>query len=574
MTECLCGCGQSIGQPAKAGRKRSYINLTHNRRHKRELKRIEKDKTEQTAAEQPGAYLGQTAKAPASNKPVVTLNVFPIQVKAIEMLKFPTTEAAWRAVKKEKLPLDLMFGGAKGGSKSVLMCYVNYLYAKLVMNRFQLQPKPKGSEVPHICWMGRKVMTDFVASTMQSWYQRIPESEYELRPASEKHPRHILINNAVAIDYGGLDSQKEVNKFNSAEYGMISLDQAEEVTRDDVSILMLSRRMALKDPKTGKDVHLPLRGLFTCNPRDCWLMEEFIENPDPNKLFLPAKHSDNPRLPAGYVQALEQTLSHRPDMLRALRDGLWDRLSGVDQVILKEWLVAAKTRYRHDAYRKRLVTVDPARFGNDNAVVLGLEGTNLLDADVLPYCTGPQLQTTIMAMAHRIKTDEDPNPLIVVETVGTDSTADILCEAGYNAIAYSPGDRMKEEDCKAGKCFNRRSDAWSWLARCMQSGLYDRKVGAVFTLKEPEDEKLAEIWRNITKQLTWPKYKFKGDFVLIQPKDEIKAEHSNESPDYADAYVQGVYCLDMVTPLYYDETDQVVSRVHRRPASATNRMGF
>ena len=60
-----------------------------------------------------------------------------------------------------------------------------------------------------------------------------------------------------------------VNKFNSAEYGFVAVDQAEETERDDIMVLKASRRMKIQ----GRDLPLPYMGLWTANPAACWLLE-------------------------------------------------------------------------------------------------------------------------------------------------------------------------------------------------------------------------------------------------------------------------------------------------------------
>lgn len=455
----------------------------------------------------------------------------------------------WEDLPRRKLPIDGLFGGSKGPGKSWLLCVFVYIYCKLVTTRFSLKPK---KEVPHIGWIGRKIGSDFVGTTLQEWIKTIPEASYELKSATEKHPKHILIDKVVAVDYGGLDNLKDVNKFNSAEYGFVGLDQAEETTKDDVAVLLASRRMKLRNPKTGKMECLPYCGLFTANPRACWLKDEFIDEKHPHRFFVPSVPRDNRHLPEHYIKTLEDSFSHRPDLLRAYIDGIWEGLSKIDQVILDEWITAAKTRYIQDVYRKRLVSVDPARFGDDKCVILGLENTNIIDAEVLPYCGEPDIVTAASAMSHRLAYPDAfgrvHDATIVVETVGVCGVGDYLIKEGKTVIQYSPADRLPAEE----DCYNNRSLAWSTVAKWMQKGVYDSKMGAAFSLAPPEDEALLSVHRSVCKQLTWPSYKFRGRQVLIQPKIEIKAEHG-ESPDHADAYVNGVYHLPMIQPVYFTE---------------------
>ena len=138
----------------------------------------------------------------------------------------------------------LLYGGAKGGGKSYFLCTWLFTAVWEIMVAAQLKPS---KNPPHVGWFGRKQATDLTGTTLQTWREIIPEEYYQLRGGTERDPKHILIADRIAIDYGGLDKQENINKFNSAEYIIIAIDQAEEVSKDDVSVLRGSLRMVLKD---------------------------------------------------------------------------------------------------------------------------------------------------------------------------------------------------------------------------------------------------------------------------------------------------------------------------------------
>lgn len=439
------------------------------------------------------------------------------QIDAWELLQKPPTN-----------PFDLCFGGGKGGAKSFFLCVWAFLTAYQYAQHYNLQP----TETPiHIGWIGRKRGTDFVRTTMQTWQREIPQAYYEIKAATDKHPRHFLIAGRIAVDFGGLDSPEAVNQFNSAEYAFIAVDQAEETTRDEVATLKASRRLKIKGET------LNYLGLWTANPAPCWLKEDFIDYPKPEYRFVKALYQDNPYLPDNYVKVLEDAFSHRPDLLRAYRDGDWTGLGSIDQVILEEWLTAAERRYCTQPYVKRLVSVDPARFGDDVCTILGLENTELIDARVLPMCAEPQIVAEAGAMSVRL--GDVP---IVVETVGVCGVADQLGAQGRNVIEYKPAAAASDSD----KYFNLRAEVWNTVGRWFCLGVWDNKQGALVTFHRPEDEQLLAIWRKIREQLLWSTYKFRGQKTLIAPKEDIKADHEGVSPDYADAYVNGIFHLPFV----------------------------
>ncbi len=424
---------------------------------------------------------------------------------------------------------------------SWFLCVATYLYALEVARRFAL---PVSSDVPHVGWIGRKVAQVFTGTTLETWKSIIPSECYSIVAGSEKHPRHIRIADRIAIDYGGLDSRTDLERFNSAEYGWIAIDQAEETTKDDVAVLMASRRKRLPDPKTKELVSLPFRGLWTANPRQCWLKEEFVDHPRDGKVFVPAIPADNPHLPNGYLQTLEDSFSHRPDLLKAYRDGDWNALSGIDQIILAEWLTAAKIRVGRDPYLKRWVSVDPARFGDDSCVILGGENTRLLDARVLPACGEPQIVSEVEAMLERMGDRADGVRIpAIVEIVGVCGVGDYLRQHGRSVIEHLPAAAATQPD----RFYNLRAEVWSTVGRWLQTGQYDNRAGGYFELPEPmTDPALRLVWQRICEQLLWPWYEFRGQKVLVAAKEDIKAMHSGTSPDYGDAYANGIYYLPRI----------------------------
>lgn len=462
------------------------------------------------------------------------VNLTQRQWQAFQSLSVPQTEAEWLAYDADPRIIDVLYGGGKGGGKSWLLCLFVYFYAMSVIRFFELE---SADEVPHIGWIGRKVAQVFTGTTLETWKTTIPADCYTLVSGSEKHPRHIRILDRVAVDYGGLDSRADLERFNSAEYGFIGLDQAEEAIRDDVSTLMASRRRKLRHKRLGRPISLPYRGLWTANPRQGWLKEDFIDQSKPGKAFVPALYSDNPHLPTGYAQTLEDAFSHRPDLLKAYRDGDWSALSGVDQIILQEWVTAASMRYSRAPYVKRWVSVDPARFGDDSCVIVGGENTELVDGVVLPYSPEPMIVAKASEMAQRM--GDCP---IIVEEVGVCGVVDYLARAGRKVIRYCPAGAATIPD----KYYNARAERWSTVGRWMSDGFFDARAGGVFSFPQPADPALATIYRKVCDQIQWPWYEFRGQKVLVAAKEDIKKEHSGVSPDYGDAYINGVSHLPVL----------------------------
>jgi len=173
----------------------------------------------------------------------------------------------------------LLYGGAKGGGKSYWLC--QWAFKQLA--------KFKGNKG----YLGRKRSVDFTNTTLETWKKAINGKLYKIN--EQKKKIYVPLFDGV-IDYGGMDDQDSINKFNSAEYGFIGIDQAEETTRDDFSMLRGTLRHKLKG---GGEPDYQVR--FTANPAQCWLKDDFITAPRDGFRFIKALPSDNPFLPADYI---------------------------------------------------------------------------------------------------------------------------------------------------------------------------------------------------------------------------------------------------------------------------------
>ena len=103
---------------------------------------------------------------------------------------------AWNHLSNPKLR-RVLYGGAKGGGKSYLLCVWAFCTACQLISDHNLEPS---ANPPHVGWIGRKQAVDFAGTTLQTWRQVIPEEYYELKPGTEKDPKHILIMGRIA-DY-------------------------------------------------------------------------------------------------------------------------------------------------------------------------------------------------------------------------------------------------------------------------------------------------------------------------------------------------------------------------------------
>ena len=432
--------------------------------------------------------------------------------------------------------LEVLYGGAKGGGKSVLGCRWVYLYADWIREFFNI--KPSGYPVP-VGFMGRKQSVDFNNTTLETWKRFIPPNLYTIN----KQDKEIIIKGAVKIDFGGLDRTETIQKFNSAEYAFFFLDQAEECSQDDIAVLRGTRRLKIGDRA------IPPKGLLTANPRNNWLKPEFIQSNDPQKRFIPALPADNPYLAESYIDILKDAFKHRPALLEAYLYGSWDAQEDDDVIIRDVWIRNCQTLHFHTDSTRCLIAYDAARFGDDETVIYYMENTRIERARIygqkdLMYTANyihdlateassahdgirPDIVGDVNGMPgvfDRLKELEKPfdNRLIPFDSAATGSTVDVKKNRGVIDL---------HDPLRFG---NLRAAAW-WRA------------GEMFAAGEVEFTSTDD---ELIRQLNAVHFYFRSGKLYAESKDDLKRpERLGRSTDRADAFIYGLYALPMVRPV-------------------------
>ncbi len=404
---------------------------------------------------------------------------------------------------------EVLYGGAKGGGKSVFGCLWCFLQALKIIKDCKIW-QPRQHPIP-VGFMGRKRGIDFSNTTLETWKRFIPESAYVIKGK----PAEIVIYDRVKIMTGGLDNSEVVNKFNSAEYGFYFIDQAEEVDREQIGELRATTRLIINGTK------IPGKGLFTANPAPSFLKEEFILNPTDNRVFIRALPTDNPYLGNEYIEVLRDSFKHRPELLRAYLDGCWDDLGGHNQVIKDAWVDNAAKITLYPPVTKHLISCDPARYGDDETVIYCLENTTIKEQEI--YGKKGLMHTANVLHVLSRKYD---NALIAVDVCGLGAgLVDRLIEMGDNVIGVDNAARSEEPETY----HNLRSEIWCKAADMFAGG----------------DVQLRSSDTQLKGQLSTPVYAFRNGKILIEPKADIK-KRLGRSPDRADAYVNGLWALQFV----------------------------
>ena len=178
----------------------------------------------------------------------------------------PKQSVAFELLSQHDKAVEVMYGGAKYGGKSYFGTSFCFEEAIRLIKTYDI--RRLANPIP-IGFMGRKVGKDFMDTTLETWKKAISGDAYRIRGK----PPEIIIGSRVKYFCGGLDRQETVNKFNSAEFCVYFIDQAEETQEDDLTLLRAATfwRLSINGCK------VPGKGLLTANPAQCWLKRAFID---------------------------------------------------------------------------------------------------------------------------------------------------------------------------------------------------------------------------------------------------------------------------------------------------------
>jgi hypothetical protein len=439
----------------------------------------------------------------------VKLYLTPKQTTALEIMEDPKVKEA-------------MYGGAKGGGKSVFLVLYAFIRCQQLIDLFKIPAKP--SFVLPVGYMGRKRGVDFTKTTLETWKKIIPSECYKIRPMDKE----IVVDNRVKIYYGGMDDESSVNKMNSAEFAFICLDQAEEISKDDLGLCKGTLRLRYNG-------YIPkYKVLLTANPAPCFLKYEFIDVPpkDGSKVFIQALPTDNPFLDEEYVNTLRDAFKHRPELIRAYVYGSWDDIESLDLLVRTDWANAAINHTPKEDQDIRVTSADVARYGHDETVIYNLIDNKIVGEDISGMNSANENAAKIMKMAKINKSD-----CICIDGDGfgggvVDIVSDMLKgQKKPTLFEINSGKKARNEK----KYVNARTEMWFHFSH----QIAEQNVGI------PNDHVLVQDITNV-KYFTGTGGKF-----AIESKKDIR-KRTARSPDRGDALVYGVWASQFIPKKKYD----------------------
>lgn len=415
----------------------------------------------------------------------------------------------------------LLFGGAKGGGKSYLLCLWVLVWVYHLIEFFGID-KPK-HPIP-LGFIGRKRAVDFNDTTFETFKRVVPSHLYRVNTQEKEIIFTEKGHDVAKVMYGGLDDQKDINKFNSAEFCFIAIDQAEETLRSEVAVLQGTLRFSIN----GKIP--PYKQLYTANPSEGWLKEDYILGNKAGSIFIPALPDDNPYLPPGYKDTLRDAFGHDPNLLKAYLLGDWNAFANIENAVFKpNWFIDCLTATDESdgEIDAKVVAVDIAtKHGENETVLVKRTGNTINDILVWRGLTTPQ-------SALRIKQEYEKfgGQVLVLDSDGYgEGVADIVANYGITVTEFHGGSGNKAIDERRYK--NLRAQFYVLTSRMIEKGLICLKL-----LNIGMYEKLKNQACSIRYKVPDPSAR-----VQIESKEDMMAR-GIKSPDVADALVYSQYAI-------------------------------
>lgn len=223
----------------------------------------------------------------------------------------------------------LLFGGAVGPGKSHFL--VQHNLAKAL----------KYPGIPLL--IARYDLIDLKRTTMKEWLKVVDPRLYDPKYGGQwnRTENWFRFANGSTIYFSGL---KDYESWMSAELGMLSVDEAQEVPEETIRQLATRLRWTYKegglcDRPECKEVdereHFshPFYQIALCsNPHPGWLKSRFFDpwkngQERPNHAFIPSLTRDNPALPPTYEQDLLE--ENNAIWVRRMLEGDWTAFEGM-----------------------------------------------------------------------------------------------------------------------------------------------------------------------------------------------------------------------------------------------------
>jgi phage terminase large subunit len=399
---------------------------------------------------------------------------------------------------------EILFGGAKGGTKSFTGCtlifsdaliYPGTLYfiARHDLNDLRKYTTVSISEV--FTFMGLKIENYAKYNGQDSCFELYNDSK------------------VFFIDCKKLPSDPEYHRFGSLQFTRGWFEEIGQI--NSLAIINLSASVGRWK---NSEYNLKRKLLMTCNPYKGFAYNNFYL-PSKNgtlpeyRKFITSLPTDNKYLTADYLKALDRLPENERQRLKF---GNWEYDNDPNTLIDFDVINNMFSNIYAENGNKRIVS-DIARYGSDRAIITVWEGWRLIEYITFDISSTEQIKNAINAL--RIKHSVQLSDILCDEDGVGGGVVDGLRCRGFvnNSKAQNPAYQNLKSECgyKLAEC------AYKIYITCelpdIEIEMIQQELGMLKTYDTDKDGKLR-----------------------IMPKEKIK-ENIGRSPDWLDIFIMRMY---------------------------------
>lgn len=439
----------------------------------------------------------------------------------------PKQSEAWSAWESEHIT-ELGYGGAAGGGKSRLGCYLAITIA-------EMYPGSRGA-------IGRKELKTLRLTTLSTLFEIFAELGYRdggYKYDAQQGVVHFPNKSQIyLLDTAYSPQDPEYTRFGSLELTWAWIDESNETPEKAKSIL--KTRVGRKNNLNGKEIK-PF-WLETFNPNKGHVYRDYYQPWKDGTLpsyreFIRALPGDNPYLPTAYIKNLER--SDKVTRERLLK-GNFEFDDNPQKLMLYEAITDLHKNTLINNSPVKTIVADIARFGGDKIVISTWKGLELYSLGVYTF---QGIDETIKKIKEEAQTEGVAFQNIIVDEGGV----------GGGVV----------DGMRGIKGFNGASSPllmWDYIKGAMRTANYQNfRCQCYFKLSEMVNDRLLSV--KLTKFKTniegYIQEKAISEMVeeldviqktdnsidsklAIIPKSEIK-ELLGRSPDFADIFMMKMF---------------------------------
>ena len=439
----------------------------------------------------------------------------------------PKQSEAWEAWESSHIT-ELGYGGAAGGGKSRLGCYLAITIA-------EMYPGSRGA-------IGRKELKTLRLTTLSTLFEIFAELGYTQNSYKYDAQQGVITFNnksqILLLDTAYSPQDPEYTRFGSLELTWAWIDESNETPEKAKSIL--KTRVGRKNNFNGKEIKT--FWLETFNPNKGHVYRDYYkpwkEGTLPSyRAFIRALPGDNPHLPQAYITNLER--SDKITKERLLK-GNFEFDDNPQKIMFYEAITDLSKNTLVDNPQVKTIIADIARFGGDKIVIGTFKGRDLYALGVYTY---QGIDETIKKIKEEAQTEGVGFQNILVDEggIGGGVVDGMRGIKGFNGASSPLGvwDYIKGA-IRPANYQNFRSQCYFKLSEMVNDHLMSVKIVKFLTNIEgyTVEKALSELIEELDViQKTDNSIDTK---LAIIPKSEIK-ELLGRSPDFADVLMMRMF---------------------------------